>query len=407
MSPVLKTLRDAIIGASPPPPGVIPNFKNPESQGYRVTLTIAILFPLATIVLLLRLYTRIIIVRNVGIDDYVIGFAWALSIGFITTAMVLTPLGLGVHIWNVPLTTLSPGFLLIGTISCLFYGLSFMCVKLSILLLYLRLSPYKSFRIAVWVIVATTVSYSFLASFEFLFNCQPIAKNWDLSITKGKCIYTPTILMTHGSINIVTDIAMLLLPIALVRKVNAPMKEKVALACLFMTGTLVCIVSAIRLKALLTLISSPDVTWVASDYYIWSVLELDIGIICACLSSFKPFLRRHFPKVIGSSYSAPPITATFGANAANNLPRTLTDQYELGLCDRHKRSIPRESKQQTSPDNESQKDILGDGFPEGMLRGNEAKITPDCELFSQKDSQKGSVQSDCSGVPPASREEEF
>ncbi|KAH9207135.1 hypothetical protein DL95DRAFT_238186, partial [Leptodontidium sp. 2 PMI_412] len=273
-----------IIGASPPPPGVIPNFKNPESQGYRVTLTIAILFPLATIVLLLRLYTRIIIVRKVGIDD-------------------LTSLGLGVHIWNVPLTTLSPGFLLIGTISCLFYGLSFMCVKLSILLLYLRLSPYKSFRIAVWVIVATTVSYSFLGSFQFLFNCQPIAKNWDLSITKGKCIYTPKILMTHGSINIVTDIAMLLLPIALVRKVNAPMKEKVALACLFMTGTLVCIISAIRLKALLTLISSPDVTWVASDYYIWSVLELDIGIICACLSSFKPFLRRHFPKVIGSSYS--------------------------------------------------------------------------------------------------------
>jgi hypothetical protein len=113
-----------------------------------------------------------------------------------------------------------------------------MCVKLSILLLYLRLSPYQSFRIAVWVVVATTVTYSLLGSFEFLFNCRPIAKNWDLTITTGKCINMSKILMTHGSLNIVTDIAMLVLPITLVQKLKLPMKEKVALAGLFMTGTL-------------------------------------------------------------------------------------------------------------------------------------------------------------------------
>src|SRR3954447_22225370 len=116
--------------------------------------------------------------------------------------------------------------------------MSFMCVKLSILLLYLRLSPYQPFRIAVWVVITTTVIYSFLGSFEFLFNCQPIAKNWDLTITTGKCIDVTKILMTHGSINIVTDLAMLVLPITLVRKLQLPMKQKVALAGLFMTGTL-------------------------------------------------------------------------------------------------------------------------------------------------------------------------
>ncbi|KAH7418896.1 hypothetical protein BKA64DRAFT_655508 [Cadophora sp. MPI-SDFR-AT-0126] len=397
MSPVLNTERDGIIGAFPPPLGVIPNFKNPDSQGYRVTLAIAIMFPLATIVLILRLYTRIVIVRKVGIDDYAIGFAWVFSIGFIAMCIVLTHLGLGVHIWDVPFTTLSPDYLRMSITIGVFYGMSFMCVKLSILLLYLRLSPYKRFRIAVWVIIATTVLYSFLGSFEFLFNCQPIAKNWDLTITKGKCINVSKILMTHGSINVVTDVAMLVLPIALVRKLKMQMKQKVALACLFMTGTLVCIVSAIRLKFVLDLIRSPDFTWLGVEFVVWSVLEVYIGIICACLSSFKPFLRCHFPKVIGSSYYAPPTTTPFSTNATNTLPRALTDQYELGLCDRHKSGIPRKSKQQTCPDNESQEDILGDGFPEGMSRGNEAKITSDCELVSQK----GSFRSDCSGVPPA------
>jgi hypothetical protein len=113
-----------------------------------------------------------------------------------------------------------------------------MCVKLSILLLYLRLSPYQLFRIAVWVVVVATVTYSVLGSFEFVFNCQPIAKNWDITITDGKCINVAKILMTHGSLNIVTDIAMLVLPITLVRKLKMSMKQKVALAALFMTGTL-------------------------------------------------------------------------------------------------------------------------------------------------------------------------
>jgi hypothetical protein len=85
--------------------------------------------------------------------------------------------------------------------------------------------------------VATAV-YSILGSFNFLFNCRPIAKNWDITITDGKCIDFTKILLTHGSLTILTDIAMLLLPIALVRKLKLPIKQKVALAGLFMTGTL-------------------------------------------------------------------------------------------------------------------------------------------------------------------------
>ena len=86
--------------------------------------------------------------------------------------------------------------------------------------------------------MGATIVYSILGSFEFLFNCRPIAKNWDITIIGGKCIDLPKILLTHGSLTIVTDVAMLLLPIALVRKLQLPPKQKVALAGLFMTGTL-------------------------------------------------------------------------------------------------------------------------------------------------------------------------
>lgn len=66
---LLKTERDEIVGVILPPPGVIPDFEHPESRGYQIILANAILFPLVTLFVVLRIYTRAIIVRNVGSDD--------------------------------------------------------------------------------------------------------------------------------------------------------------------------------------------------------------------------------------------------------------------------------------------------------------------------------------------------
>lgn len=106
------------------------------------------------------------------------------------------------------------------------------------LLFYLRFSPYQSFRAVVWVFIVTTTIYSLLGSFEFLFNCQPIAKNWDVTITGGKCIDVAKIVLTYSLLTVVTDIGMVCLPMAVVRKLKVPLREKVALAALFMTGAL-------------------------------------------------------------------------------------------------------------------------------------------------------------------------
>ncbi|KAH9216140.1 hypothetical protein DL95DRAFT_460432 [Leptodontidium sp. 2 PMI_412] len=259
-----------IVGALPPPPGVIPDFEHAESSGYQVNIVVAILFPLVTLVVALRIYIRAMIVRNVGTDDYAIILAWILLVGLVITSILLVNLGMGIHLWNVPLTTFSPHFLKMAVIYGVFYGLSFLCVKVLMLLLYLRLSPYRQFRIAVWVVIVATAVYSVLGSFVFLFNYQPIAKTWDITITDGKCINVAKIGMTHASLTIVTDIAMLLLPIALVRKLKLPMKQKVALAGLFMTGTLVCIVSSIRIKVIMDVIRTADFTRVMARAVIWT-----------------------------------------------------------------------------------------------------------------------------------------
>ncbi|KAH8591908.1 hypothetical protein B0O99DRAFT_744136 [Bisporella sp. PMI_857] len=370
MGLILKTERDEIVGSLPPPPGVIPDFEHPESRGYQVIIAIAVLFPLATLFLVLRIYTRAIIVRNVGSDDYAIILAWILLIGFVITSILTVNLGMGVHLWNVPLTTFSPHFLKMGVVNGVFYGLSFLLVKVSILLLYLRLSPYYLFRIAVWVVMVTTAVYSVLGSFAFLFNCQPIAKTWDITITDGKCINVAKIAMTHASLSIVTDIAMLILPIALARKLKLPIKQRVGLAGIFMAGTFVCIVSSIRMKVIMEFVRTADFTWVVAEATVWSIMEVCIGVICACLASFKPFLRRHFPRLLGSSVRSDAFRPHF-SRTTNTSPNAPISRYELeSFKGCQKSGIPPKSKQQSCTNNESQEDILGDGYLKDIAKTN-------------------------------------
>ncbi|KAH8595300.1 hypothetical protein B0O99DRAFT_572012 [Bisporella sp. PMI_857] len=391
MGLMLKTERDEIVGSLPPPPGVIPDFEHPESRGYQVIIAIAVLFPLATLFLVLRIYTRAIIVRNVGSDDYV-------------------NLGMGVHLWNVPLTTFSPHFLKMAVVNGVFYGLSFLCVKVSILLLYLRLSPYYLFRIAVWVVMVTTAVYSVFGSFAFLFNCQPIAKTWDITITDGRCINVSKIAMTHASLTIVTDIAMLILPIALVRKLKLPIKQRVGLASVFMAGTFVCIVSSIRMKVIMEFVRTADFTRVLAEATVWRqdyfcillalhIMEVCIGVICACLASFKPFLRRHFPRLLGSSVRSDAFRTHF-SRTTNTAPNASISRYELeSFKGCRKSGIPSKSKQQSCTNNESQEDILGDGYLKNIARANGEATALDAGPL-----QEGSFRSGRIDVLPVSRE---
>jgi hypothetical protein len=66
-SPTLNN--SGIIGAAEPPPGVVPNFVNPDSIGYRIIILNAAMLTLSTLFVSLRLLTRIYIIRTMCADD--------------------------------------------------------------------------------------------------------------------------------------------------------------------------------------------------------------------------------------------------------------------------------------------------------------------------------------------------
>ena len=64
-----------VLGAAPPPPGVIPNFVNPPSTGYRLVVSSIVTWVSATVFVALRAYVKLRILQKITSDDCMYGFA--------------------------------------------------------------------------------------------------------------------------------------------------------------------------------------------------------------------------------------------------------------------------------------------------------------------------------------------
>lgn len=60
----------------------------------------------------------------------------------------------------------------------------------------------------------------------------------------------------------------------------------------------VTIVSMIRLRFLVVFARGNNPTWDQANVVNWSNIEINVGIICACLPTVRVMLTRAFPKVL-------------------------------------------------------------------------------------------------------------
>lgn len=59
-------------------------------------------------------------------------------------------------------------------------------------------------------------------------------------------------------------------------------------------------VSIVRLQSLVSFANSANLTYDNWDVNFWSTLEVNTGIICACMPTIRQILAWYFPKVFGS-----------------------------------------------------------------------------------------------------------
>lgn len=88
--------------------------------------------------------------------------------------------------------------------------------------------------------------------------------------------------------NIVTDIWIIVLPIKTLSGILRPRREKIALGIIFGVGLFATITSIIRLHTIYTYTLAKDLFRESILVNVWSMLEINIGIICASVPALKP-----------------------------------------------------------------------------------------------------------------------
>jgi len=178
------------------------------------------------------------------------------------------------------------------------------CTKCSIVLLYRRVFLLKGVLTTCNIILAFLVGWYLWAILSAILTCNPVSKFWNPRLP-GHCFDFTALWFSNASVNILTDLTLVILPIPLVSSLHLPRRQKVAIWALFATGGFVCITSILRLRSLLVFSVSKDPSWDNIPVAIWTYIECNLAIICACLTCLRPLVSRISPHFMPSNDQQP------------------------------------------------------------------------------------------------------
>lgn len=154
---------------------------------------------------------------------------------------------------------------------------------------------------------------------------------------KAECLDSRSVYLGGSLPNVILDFALVAMPLPYVWRLHAPLAQRVILAGMFALGFFICIVSIVRLTITMNIVGSKDTTYDLKDFIMWSVVEINIGLVCSCLPSMRPLLRaiglsRLFSSI--RSHGTPATPATPGVsnnyNQSHNNPSRVSRSRKKG-----------------------------------------------------------------------------
>ena len=275
---------------------------------------------LSSVFVIFRLLSRAI-VKKVQIDDYFMIAAWTVAFALSFCICYGVSWGLGRHErnipddWNTPLRSLNYAFSVL-------YQPALMTVKTSILAFYLSLpTTSKTFKWACLGTLFVVNAGGIALSLFTVFQCRPVGAAFAYPTpSSANCTDIVTIYLSSAPLNIITDLAILFLPMPILTAMRLPRKQKIILVITFSFGAFVAAVDVIRIVYLQSAASmrleeihqqthdqndssarrdeNADFSWYASLSFMWSAVEVNVGIMCACVPALKPLVSKFLPYLL-------------------------------------------------------------------------------------------------------------
>ncbi|KAL1889951.1 hypothetical protein Sste5346_008529 [Sporothrix stenoceras] len=270
-----------------------------ENTAWVVITVSTITMTVAFLTLAARVYTRAVIVKQFGADDYgAVAAGVSLLLCGIWVCLNIKN-GLGRHAWTLTGPEITQYFKYFY-ISIVWYNVTLVIVKLSFLAQYYRVFSVPKIRRIILVFMFVIGGWSLSQVFVGIWICAPIAKFWD-STLEGHCIPNIPQWYINAAGNIASDVSIFCLPIPILKRLNLKRRQKILVMGIFSLGFFTCAISIIRIKYLK---QYADFSWENVASSCWSVSELSSAVTCLCLPTLKPLVQKMLPRLMSSTYKS-------------------------------------------------------------------------------------------------------
>ncbi|MCJ1313091.1 hypothetical protein MMC25_006768 [Agyrium rufum] len=266
---------------------------NPDEDKGPLFLTLfSVGLAVAIIVVALRLWVRIKLVKKTGADDWVMLASMIVTTAAYGCLATSVHLGLGHHLADIPLENID---------SCLkiFWAAMFMTpsaeafAKFSISLMLIRITTNRIVAAFLYTCIGLFAAVTVVTLFSDTLQCVPLAVLYN-PLVKGTCNRGAEIATAYlqGVGAALYDVILATIPIYILWSVQIDTKQKVALCALLGLGYLTCIAGILRTVYTPGALELADFTWTVMDFLIWKAVELPLSIIVGCLPVLRPLILQ-------------------------------------------------------------------------------------------------------------------
>ncbi|GAB1315542.1 hypothetical protein MFIFM68171_05752 [Madurella fahalii] len=262
-------------------------------------LMVALVF----LLMMLRLYTRIVCLASYGIDDHIYVVAFVFLLIFTIFTHLAGNYGFGQTMeeignieWAVQATLyecIGQGFAIVGMA----------IAKASLGFFLLRLVTIFWHRVAVWAAMVLVMLASIAQVLCFWLSCVPLNYVYDRRIPGGYCpIDTrPTSYILCIS-TILVDFFFAIFPWVIVWPLNMPRREKYTIAGSMSLG-LIAAAAGIKRTTEVEGLYTPNYLKDSVGLIVWSSAEMAITLICIGVPVCRPLYKQVFRRIWGDSKS--------------------------------------------------------------------------------------------------------
>lgn len=258
-------------------------------KGIRAVAVMWVMTFMSLILVPLRLYTRVCIVKALGLDDHVFNLAWVFLLLY-TIFMTIS----GIYGFGQPITSLEMDLAVKAVyyemIGQTFAVLGMAIAKLSLGIFLLRIVVKPWHRISIWVSMVSLAVVSVMTAILFWIQKLPSESIYDPRVPGRLVVSVTPFSILLGSWCAAVDFYFALLPWIFIWKLNMKFKEKMSIAISLSLGFIACACGIIRTIDLGGL-SSSNYTEDTVDLIIWSAVELAVTLICVGIPTIRPLYR--------------------------------------------------------------------------------------------------------------------